>query len=154
LSNGTLNPKTWIDNINLYAGIVRVSEELAQIQKKPEQNRTEAEKEKITLFERIGREKLDERQMLDILLTLSISPERRGVYRERYEANSELLENDSKIRNALEKRLASEPITTKQIRDTAYSGDEAATAGEMLSAESRMKEDINILLEGDRPDPV
>lgn len=154
LSNGTLNPKTWIENINLYAGIVNVSEELTYLQKKPEQDRTEAEKEKITLFERIGREKLDERQMLDILLTLSVSPEKRGVYRERYEANSELLESDSKIRTALEKRLASKPITTKRIRNIAYSGPEAASGEEILAAEARKGEDINLLLDGDRFDLV
>ena len=38
MANGTLNPDLWMDNINLFGGIVAISEELAQIQQKGIQN--------------------------------------------------------------------------------------------------------------------
>lgn len=111
MSNGTLNPKTWIENINLFAGIVRASEELNQIQQKPEQERTEEEKEKIRLFKRIGSQKLTEREMLDILLTLSVSAEKRKIYEERYEVNSRLLQETPKIRDKIDRGMASQTIS-------------------------------------------
>lgn len=111
MPNGTINPKTWIENINLFAGIVRASEELNQIQQKPEQERTEEEQEKIRLFKRIGSQKLTEREMLDILLTLSVSAEKRKIYEERYEVNSRLLQDNPKIRDKIDGAMALQAIS-------------------------------------------
>ena len=33
LANGTINPEMWIENANLFGGMVAISEELARIQK-------------------------------------------------------------------------------------------------------------------------
>ena len=41
LANGTIDPDTWIENINLFGGLVKSAQELAEIQKKPENERTE-----------------------------------------------------------------------------------------------------------------
>lgn len=118
LSNGTLNPQTWIENINLFAGIVKVSEDLAQIQQKPEQDRTTYELEKLKMFEKLGTEGLTERQMLDILLSLAVPPEKKQIYEERYEVNSKLVESSSKMQNIFEKGLASRIITIPKVKKT------------------------------------
>ena len=44
LPNGTLDPTTWIENINFFGGLVRVSHELSKIMLKSEEQRTEEEK--------------------------------------------------------------------------------------------------------------
>ena len=44
LPNGTINPNTWIENVNLFGGIVKVAHELSVIQEKTEEQMTEYEK--------------------------------------------------------------------------------------------------------------
>ena len=45
LPNGTINPTTWVENINLFGGLIRTSHELSKIMKKTEEQRTEEEKQ-------------------------------------------------------------------------------------------------------------
>ena len=46
LPNGTLNPQTWIENINLFGGLVKTAEELATIQVKTLEERSQDEQKK------------------------------------------------------------------------------------------------------------
>lgn len=90
MPNGTINPKTWIENINLFGGIVKASEELSNIQLKPEEERTEDEKKKIDAFNKMKSVDSDSNEILDSLLELCIRKEDRHIYKERFEANYNL----------------------------------------------------------------
>ena len=88
LANGTIDADTWIQNINLFGGIVRSSEDLAKIQTKPEEERTEEEKNILEYFEQIKSSKISNQEKLEALLSIVIPEEYRDIYRERYEVNS------------------------------------------------------------------
>lgn len=152
LPNGTLDPQVWIDNINLFAGIVRAAEELAQIQeKKKKQEITQEEQKKLNIFARIGEEELTERDILDIILALSVSEEKRGIYEQRYEVNSKLLESSTSIRDKIEQGIAKKRITTQEIKSVAITGPNAAKPEEIASASSRLNRDLNIMLDENNP---
>ena len=70
-----------IDNINLYGGLVKVSQELAEIQAKEPGNRTPEEKEKLAIFDRLGTdENLLEAERAELLIQLVIEDEKlKGV---------------------------------------------------------------------------
>lgn len=67
LPNGTLDPTTWIENINLFGGLVRVSHELSKIMLKSEEQRTEEEKKmlsKIIIIENDNKVQCDSEKVL------------------------------------------------------------------------------------------
>lgn len=101
ISNGTLDAKTWIENINLYGGVVKAAEDIAMIQLKKEEDRTDDEKNKLNNFERLKNPQLSEKEKLEILLYITISEEDRKTYEERYNVNSELLKQAPEIQQLL-----------------------------------------------------
>lgn len=92
IANGTLNPDLWIDNINLFGGIVAVSEELACIQSK--EQLTKGETQKLKGFEELKTD-IDDKKKLQILLDLlKLEP---SNYIERYESNMQLMLNNGEM---------------------------------------------------------
>lgn len=101
IPNGTLNPDLWIDNINLFGGIVKISEQLSKIQEKGIEN--EEDRDKLNLLEKLKQE-ISEKEKLECLLTLiGLEPIR---YFRRYNANIELINSNSK----------EEPIFSNEIK--------------------------------------
>ena len=88
ISNGTIDPQVWIDNINLYSGVIEAAEELNQIQLKSEFIRTYEEKEKLHDFEMI-KKGISEEEKLDKFLKLVTKENIREIYEKRYEANKD-----------------------------------------------------------------
>jgi len=96
LSNGTIEPEIWIENINLFCGLIKALEDLAKIQVKEEKN--DEEKEKLKQLEIIKNKKIPEEERLEALLTLTVSEEQKEIYRERYRKNRiEFNKNQRKI---------------------------------------------------------
>ena len=96
ISNGTINPDTWIENARLYGRIVQIAQKLAEIEKKPEQSK---EDEKLLDLKEHLKEKIHEQEKMEILLELLFSKEERNVYRERYFSSSKLLEEIPEEKN-------------------------------------------------------
>ena len=84
--NGTLDPQTWIDNINLFSGIIEAAEEIYQIQMKTEYTRSVEEKEKLENFEML-KKGIPEEEKLTRFLSLVTKESTREVYEKRYEKN-------------------------------------------------------------------
>ena len=114
LANGTINPNTWIENVNLFGGIVRVAHELTSVLEKPEEQRTEAERKMLENFEILQTEQ-DEELILKALLELTVSQEQRQIYMDRYNANKPLLEESPEIQEAITKQLSTNKIGRKAI---------------------------------------
>lgn len=96
ISNGTIEPEIWIENINLFCGLIKASEDLAKIQVKEEKN--DEEKEKLKQLEIIKNKKIPEEERLEALLKLTVSEEQKEIYRERYRKNRiEFNKNQRKI---------------------------------------------------------
>lgn len=111
LPNGTINPNTWIENINLFGGIVRRAHELSAIQEKTEE-RTEEERKMLENFEMLQTEQ-DEEQIARTLIELCITPEQRQVYMDRYTTNKPLLESHSDIKDAITSQISTNKIGKK-----------------------------------------
>ena len=114
LPNGTLDPTTWIENINLFGGLVRVSHELSEIMLKSEEQRTEEEKKMLYNYEVIQMEQ-DERKVAEALIGLCVSQEQMQTYLDRYDENSELLEKTPKINDGLKGQIRKNKIGKKTI---------------------------------------
>lgn len=105
--NGTLNPQTWIENINFFAALVQTAEDLYQIQIKQKDERTEKEKESLEFLSKIKTRGISEAEKMECLLRLIMDDEeQREIYRKRYQVNSKLLENEenSKLRKEIDRK--------------------------------------------------
>ena len=91
VSNGTIDYKTWIENINLFGGLVEAAERLAQIELKPEDERTQDEKKLLENLKKLNSNGLNDKERLELFLEIVIPKEQRYIYQERYEVNSKLL---------------------------------------------------------------
>ena len=114
LPNGTLDPTTWIENINLFGGLVRVSHELSKIMLKSAEQRTEEEKKMLYNYKVIQTEQ-DERKVAEALIGLCVSQEQMQTYLDRYDENSELLEKTPKINDGLKGQIRKNKIGKKTI---------------------------------------
>ena len=116
LANGTIDEETWIENINLFGGIVRASEELALIEQKTAEDRTAEEQQRLDDFESLKYLGTSDKDKLEILLSLAIAEEDRDIYRERYNANSVLLEQHPERYEALTEQVSTNPTDVKKAR--------------------------------------
>ena len=118
LPNGTINPTTWVENINLFGGLIRTSHELSKIMKKTEEQRTEEEKQMLYNYEILQTE-TDEKKDAEALIKLCVLPEQVKTYLERYNVNSKLLKHSPEIYKRLKER-----ISTKKIGQKVFTGEE------------------------------
>ena len=99
ISNGTINPDTWIENVRLFGRIVQISQKLAEIEKQPKCSKED--KKLLELKEKL-KEEIPEQEKMETLLELLFSEEERKVYRERYMSSSKLLEQIPDEENPLQ----------------------------------------------------
>ena len=97
IPNGTINPDTWIENARLFGRMVQISQELAEIEKSTEIG-IEGQK-LLQLKDRIKDENTSEQEKMETMLELLFSEEEREVYRDRYIANTQILEQISEDKN-------------------------------------------------------
>lgn len=150
ISNGTTNPKTWIENINLYGGLVRAAEEISLIQQKNLADRTDEEKEKLEIFNALGTdESLTEEKRLEYLLKLVIqNPQKLDIYRGRYRVNSELIKNDRHISYILDAGTSKKLIRYSdkvEIGKAIFNGKDPIDGNEMRECGKLIESEINKL---------
>ncbi len=120
LANGTINPDTWIQNINLFGGIVHTAERIAQLQRISEEKRTPEQQLEIELFERINNPETPEEEKLDSILTLAVAPDKKQIYEKRYAVNKKILLEHPEVEESLKGNITSKPIKIKQIGKKAF----------------------------------
>ena len=132
LSNGTIDAKTWIENINLYGGLVKTAEDLSIIQQKDESERTKEEQEKLDFFENIRNKRYDEKEICEQLLQIVIPEENRECYRQRYKVNSELLKADPNMEYEIRTKVTdnSVKVNKKTIDESVIKGEDRITGEE------------------------
>ena len=113
LPNGTVDATVWIQNINLFGGIMKACEELALIQTK-QGELSEEEKKLIQNFEKLKHSK-DENEKLECLLKLTIPEKNRGIYQDRYITNKKLLKENLQIEAILSSKVAKRSCGYKKI---------------------------------------
>ena len=125
IPNGTIDAKTWIENINLFGGIVKAAEDLAIIQNKQPEDRTDEEITKLRLFEKLNNDGISDFERLEILLQIVIPEEDRDIYRRRYRTNSKLYEK-SIVRDFIRAKLSKKKIKFNSTRTSKFSGEQSA----------------------------
>ena len=132
LSNGTEDAKTWIENINLFGGLVKAAEELFIIQQKDELERTKEEQEKLDCFENIRNKRYDEKETFEQLLQIVVSEENRECYRQRYKVNSEKLKSNQELERELKAKATNNSIKIhkKNIGKSVVKGEDRITREE------------------------
>ena len=110
LANGTIDLNTWIQNIVLFSGLVKTSEDLAKIQLKPEGERTKEEVEKLKSLAKIKNKSIPEEVRLESFLFIAIPEEKRDIYRNRYKVNMELIRQDKDLYRFLSNKTTNKPI--------------------------------------------
>ena len=109
MSNGTLNPNHWIENIYLFGGMIEISQKIAEIKGKKAEYVTQEEQSLVDLFEEINSGRLTEEEKLNHLLKLIIPEEQREVYLKKYSINKSLAES-SKEFNAIKENISENTI--------------------------------------------
>lgn len=120
ISNEPKKANTWIQNINLYGGIIKASEDLAVIQGKSESKLMHEEKIKLKCFEKLKEKGIRNDEKIELLLYIAIPEENREIYRNRYRVNSLLIEQNPELKRKLKESIAREPISLDKFLEDAF----------------------------------
>ena len=140
IPNGTVNADTWIENINLFGGLVKAAQYLSTIQEKSPEERTEEERRILKKFDIIKSDEIEETEKLEALLEIVIPEHDRHIYRERYEENVRLLEEEKLLKTELAKETARGSIILKKRKEDI--GSECFTGDRITGTEIGMTSTI------------
>lgn len=146
LSNGTVDSRTWIENVNLFGGLVKIAQDLAEIQAKNPEDRTQEETERLAIFDRLGTDNtLSEAERSELLIKLIIQEDKlRPIYMERYKINKELLNQNPELENEIDKKI-SHSLIRYSDKDTigkmVFTGSNPVTGMEMGEIGSFLESD-------------
>ncbi|MBQ2937391.1 MAG: amidoligase family protein [Clostridia bacterium] len=139
-ANGTIDPDVWIENVNLFGGIIKASQELAELQAKKMRDLTMDECIKIGSFERLKSDGVDKKEKLDLLLSLTVKE--KAPYMQRYEVNKSLVEDDFYIDEILQDAKLDKSFDVRRIAKTLFSGKDAIRGEEIRDMEKQFYLDI------------
>ena len=144
LPNGTLDADTWIQNINLFGGIIKTCQDLALMQTKEELS--DEEKNKLDVFGKL-KEAKDINEKLELLLLLVIPEENRHIYEERFETNYKLMKENMEMEAVITSKTAVNPINLKKYKkkdiiETIFTGIDQVTGMDYEYGESFCKNDL------------
>lgn len=140
ISNGTIDPDTWVENINLYGGIIKAAQDLSIIQKKGTTEQTEDDANKLRLLEILKYENSSPEDKLEALLGLTIKEEQRDIYRERYRVNSEMLKETPEKEQKIDEQISDRPLKISEVGKAVFTGENAITGEEYRNVEGKMNE--------------
>ena len=152
LCNGTIDPKTWVENINLFGGLIVASQELSIIQEKKNsgQEISKEERKKLNAFEKITsleNKEENEADKLKALLDLTINKDEQDIYFSRYATNKELIKDRKIVED-----VGIIKISRKQIGKLAFTGQEQITGVDYQQAQQIIENDfLRDVKENDAP---
>ena len=146
--NGTINPDVWIENINLFGGIVRVAQELSIIQAKKTQELTDEDKSMMMFFSQLKSSHIDLKDKLDALLSLTVKD--KEPYTDRYNKNMQLIQEDEEISETMEKARLHKPLDIRRIGKGVLAGSDAVRGEEVAEIEKSFYRDVEKVKEGEQ----
>lgn len=120
IPNGTLDPDTWVENINMFCGIIAAAQKVDDLLHK--KDKTKEEKQYLSNYYKLTNQEMPSEEILECLLNLAIPPEDRNIYRERYQVNSELLKQDTKIDGILRSNTYHGKISFAKLKEQLFKG--------------------------------
>lgn len=148
MPNGTINPDMWIENINLFAGIIKTAQELSIIQTKEIQELTDEDREKLMWFSKIKSQNINSKDKLEALLELTVQD--KTSYIDRYSKNIKLIKEDEEIAQTMQKAKLSKPLDIRKIGKRVLTGDNAVRGEESAKVEEIFYRDIEQVKEGEK----
>jgi len=142
LSNGTVDANTWIENTNLFGGLVAISQRISDIQHKDIHEITAEDKSILEKYTRLKGRELSNEDRLDLLLDLCVPAEYKQIYIDRYIENSQLLEQNTELKDKLEGFISTKPIdfyvrgVATQQTYSSVKADEAVLVSDFLEFEN------------------
>lgn len=120
LPNGTVNPDTWIENINLFGNTLKKCQEITQIRKKDKDALTPQEKSELKLFNSLvfGDLSMDDRAK--VLINFVLPENQQQVFHNRYFVNSKLLNLHNDVREFLSSETFDTPIDITDIKEKLF----------------------------------
>lgn len=115
VANGSLDAKTWIENINLFGGIIAASKELADIQLKTEPL-TDDENQKLSDFDIIIESNNIQEKINAFLNLITEDEEKKSIYLNRYKVNHDILEKMPAKEKTLRERMTKDTIDVRSIK--------------------------------------
>ena len=143
LANGTINPETWIENINLFGGVIVSAQSISKIQAKNEQDRTEQEKSDLEKFEMLKDKTINNEERLDMLLDLTVSKEDKEIYQNRYKENSKLLEKNDIVSKSIKGQISEETLNFEDKKKKLFE-DAIDVTKESVTTKDIERQDKNI----------
>jgi hypothetical protein len=150
LPNGTVNPDTWIENINLFGNTLKKCQEITQIRKKDKDALTPEEKSELKVFNSLvfGDLSMDDRAK--VLIDFVLPENQQQVFHNRYFVNSKLLNLHNDVKEFLSSETFATPIDITDIKEKLFAqegrinGVEFAICSTVIQHElQRMKGEIN-----------
>lgn len=146
--NGTIDPNVWIENINLFGGMVKVAQELSTIQAKETQELTAEDKAKLMYFSKLKSQELDSKNKLDALLSLTVQD--KTPYIDRYNRNIVLIQEDKEITETMQKAKLSQPLDIKKIGKNVLTGNDGIRGEEVAKVATIFYRDVEQIKEGEK----
>ena len=136
LANGTLSPDVWIQNINLFGGMMVAAQRLSDIMNK-EESLTQEETLALESFEKLKDAKTTDREKLEILLNLAIqNEEKKQIYEDRYDTNIVLNKENEEFASEMDEDLATGPVVLDSWRPNPKSIKKCCFSKDNLRGES------------------
>lgn len=146
--NGTINPDVWIENINLFGGMVRVAQELSVIQAKKGEKITDGDKLKMMYFSKLKSPDIDLKDKLNALLSLIVKD--KEPYIDRYNKNMKLMQEDEKISKTMKNARLHKPLDIRRIGRSVLAGSDAVRGEEVVEVEGKFYRDVKKVKEGEQ----
>lgn len=135
IPNGTIDVDTWIENVNFFGGMIKISQRISEIESKDNNDRTDEENIIIDKFKMLKTKDINEEERLNLLLDLCVTEEVREVFIERYQENSKLINEKPKLNNNLHDQISSKPIIFPIGSDVETNSIKIVTEGDITLSE-------------------
>ncbi len=143
IPNGTLDPDVWIENINLFGGIIASAQKVDDLLNK--KGKTPEDKQYLSNYFKLVNQPMSEEETLECLLALTIPAEDREIYRKRHRVNSALLKEDPKIDGIIKNSTYSGKISFEKLKKQLFSvqnrvrGEEYAEVGSEINRQLEVR---------------
>ena len=149
IPNGTINPDTWIENINLFGNLLKKCKEITEIRKKDKDALSQEEKTQLKAYNALVFGKLDTDEKANLFIEFVMPENQQKTFHHRYFVNSKLLNLHSDVKEFLANETFSEPVDLMSLKETLFkqegriTGMEYAICSTVLAQELQRMRGLN-----------
>jgi hypothetical protein len=120
IPNGTVNPNTWIENINLFGNLLKKCQTITEIRKKDKDQLTPEDKTQLKVYNVLvfGDLTMDDRA--ELLIDFVLPESQQKTFHDRYFVNSKLLNMQEGIKSFLSNETFAKPIDVADLKQKLF----------------------------------